>query len=172
MEILSKSVIRKSLIEKRLRLSKEDIASQSDIIVNQIRKDKNYQDSKIVGIYLPIKNEVDLQKLLEDNKTFCAPKIINNEIVFSKIDSQTKYTQGKYNILEPINLKSIREIDYLIVPAVAIFNNYRLGFGGGYYDKFLSKLRPKHVVGVIYSFQEVKFEVDEFDQPLDYYFKG
>jgi 5-formyltetrahydrofolate cyclo-ligase len=172
METLNKKYVRQLILKKRLMLTLSDIALGSDKIVNQIREDINYQKSNIVGIYLPIKNEVDIRKLLNDDKTFCVPKIVNNEIFFTKIDDKTEYQVGKYNILEPINLEVIDEIDYLIVPAIAIYNNYRLGFGGGYYDRYLHKYRPKYVVGVIYQFQEIEFDVRSHDEKLDYFFKG
>ncbi|MGI6782499.1 MAG: 5-formyltetrahydrofolate cyclo-ligase [Acholeplasmataceae bacterium] len=172
MGILSKKEVRNLVLNKRLSLSQEIISLQSDSIIKLIRQDKNYQTSQKIGIYLPIKGEVDVRRLLTDDKIFCVPKVVGSEMIFTKIDLNTKYHTGKYNILEPINTELIIEIDYLIVPSVAIYNNYRLGFGGGYYDKYLSQSRPKHVVGVIYDFQEVPFELDAHDQPLDYYFKG
>lgn len=172
MATLNKKEVRQLILNKRLTLSKEAISLKSNYIVNQIRHDKNYQTSNIIGIYLPIKGEVDVRELLEDNKIFCAPKIVNNQIIFVKVDRKMKYQLGKYNILEPIDTEEVTDIDYLIVPSVAIFNNYRLGFGGGYYDRYLSKKRPKHTVGVIYDFQEIQFKIENHDEVLDYYFKG
>jgi len=172
MEILSKAKIRKIILGKRLRLSSKNIALKSANIISKIRLDKNYQKAHVVGIYMPTKNEIDLTDLLKDDKVFCVPKIINKGLLFSKISDDTKFKSAKFNILEPVNIEEVTEIDYLLVPAIAIFNNHRLGFGGGYYDKFLVRYRPKHVVGVIYDFQEVEFEVDSHDQKLDYYFKG
>lgn len=172
MVILNKRELRGQIIEKRSILSKDIIANSSKKIIDQIRKDHNYQSAKVVGIYLPVNNEIDLRELLTDDKTFASPKIINNELYFSVITKDSPYIYGKFNILEPKDLIYIEQIDYLLTPAVAIYNNFRLGFGGGYYDKYLSKLRPKFVVGVIYEFQEQQFETDNYDQQLDYYFKG
>ncbi len=172
MEILSKSEIRKIILGKRLRLSPEDIALKSAKIVEMIRNDKNYKASKVVGIYMPTQNEINLLDLLKDDKVFCVPKIINKGLVFSKVDEDTKFKEAKFNILEPVKIDEVIEIDFLLVPAVAIFNCHRLGFGGGYYDKYLSKYRPKYVVGVIYDFQHVEFFYEDHDQKIDYYFKG
>jgi len=66
------------------------------------------------------------------------------------------------------------EIDYMIVPALAILKSgYRIGYGKGYYDQFLKRIRPHRAVGVIYGFQEIdSFEIAEHDQPLDAYYTG
>lgn len=172
MAILSKSQVRLKIRSKRRNLNHEVIERSSLEVLEQIRDDLNYQAAKVIGIYLAIDNEINLISILNDKKRFAVPKIINNEIVFVEIDKASQLSKNKFNILEPIDTVIIEELDYLLVPSVAIYNNNRLGFGGGYYDRYLKHKRPKHVVGVIYSFQEVEFEVNDYDQQLDYYFKA
>lgn len=169
-----KKDIRKLLISKRKKISTEEVKRVSKLIIEQIVLDPNYQRAKTVGIYMPINNEIDLTALTKDkSRIFVVPKIINNNnLIFVKIDEKSEFKLNRYNILEPISDENIIEIDYLLVPAVAIYNNYRLGYGGGHYDRYLSHVRPKKIVGVIYQFQEEEFKIDRHDQVLDYYFKA
>ena len=170
----SKKDIRKRLISKRKQISVEEVKLTSERIIKQIVLDPNYQRAKTIGIYMPINNEIDLTMLTKDkSKVFVVPKIINdNNLIFVQIDDSSEFSLNHYNILEPISDDNIIEIDYLLVPAVAIYNNYRLGYGGGHYDRYLSFVRPKKIVGVIYQFQEEEFQIDRHDQILDYYFKA
>lgn len=172
MKISNKKKVRKEILQLRNGLDKRLVSYYSNQIIDKITNDINYQNSKIIGIYMPINNEIDLLDLLKDkSKQFVVPKIEGTEIVFIKIDEKTNYISNQYKILEPTNGNRVNHIDYLITPAVAINKNFRLGYGGGYYDRYLANHRPNYVVGVIYHFQEVDFEIDIHDQKLDYFFK-
>jgi 5-formyltetrahydrofolate cyclo-ligase len=169
-----KEDIRKTQKQKRLNLTQDIVKFKSNIIVNYILKDINFINSSVVGLYYPINNEVDVLSLIDiDNKTYCLPILLSdNSIKFVKFDKNTSLKKSKHNIMEPIIDEEVKDIDYLIVPGLAINNsNYRIGYGMGCYDKYLSTFRPKHVVGVIYDFQLVSEEFnDSYDQKLDYFF--
>lgn len=171
METYNKSLVRKEVLAKRKKLSIVEVNKASQKIVSLIRSDENYQKASIIGIYLPIKNEIDVTSLLSDsNKLFVTPVIINKEMLFSIIEKDSEIVDGIFGTKEPKEVKVVNKIDYLVVPCVAVFNNYRLGYGGGFYDKYLSKNKVDKIVGVIYDFQEIKFEVESHDKKLDYYY--
>lgn len=171
MKISKKTDVRKNLLKTRKSLDKAFIEYHSNHIIVQILEDPNFINSNDIGIYMPVNNELDLTRLLSlKGKTFYVPKTVEDKIIFVEITKKTHLTKGPFQIDEPIEGREAEKLDYLITPSLAIYNNRRLGYGGGYYDKYLSKNRPTFVVGVIYDFQEVEFEYDENDEALDYYF--
>lgn len=144
------------------------------LIIDKILNDPNFNKSFKIGIYLAFNNEVDLASLLSlTTKEFYAPKIDDNdELIFIKIDENSKFASHKFGNLEPINGPITNQLDYIIVPAVAISKNLtRVGYGKGYYDKYLLKNKIAYKVGVIYKFQEVEYlKPEPQDVALDYYF--
>jgi len=172
---MDKMVLRKEMLEKRNKQDKNNLLLKSLNIVNQIKTDSDYINSNVIALFYPMEYEVNLLKLLDDNKIFCFPKVTKDGLIFIKYEKNQNFVQSKFKVFEPIDGIIIDDkIEYLIAPALLISKElYRIGYGKGYYDKFLSLFRPKHVVGVIYDFQEVKsFKYDDYDQKLDKYFKG
>lgn len=169
-----KNDIRKKIIETRNQTSSKSFVHQNDEIIQLIENDFDYKQSKCVGLYYPLRNEVNLLPLTKGQKKYAFPKVEKDGIHFYLLEQSTSFRKSEFGVLEPQEgIVVDHEIDYLLVPALAISKNgYRIGFGKGYYDKFLSLQRPKHVKGVIYDFQEIEFKQDEHDQKLDTYFKG
>lgn len=105
----------------------------------------------LVGAYLPIKEEICLRQLLkwltEFGKPYALPKIISyekREMVFVPCTVSDTLQQNRFGISEPI-LDAETEPDLLIVPALAVdLHGTRLGYGHGYYDRYISKLRAKN----------------------------
>ena len=90
-------------------------------------------------------------------------------MIFQKIDKNTKLVKNKFGILEPVLDKSkiCNESGFMLIPVIAAYKNYRLGFGHGYYDKFLSKNKMNYTLGVGYNFQKVPFKINKWDVKLD-----
>lgn len=164
------------MIEQRksLDINTKGILDQS--LINQIRNDQDYLDAKTVAIYIPMKHEVNLLDLVKDDKLFLIPRIDHDEMSFVSYDKDMKFNISKFGTSEPNNdIESyVKKIDYMIVPALCISKElHRIGYGKGYYDRYISKQRPKKIVGVIYPFQEIDtFDQELHDQKLDGYFKG
>lgn len=172
---MMKNEIRKLMFERRNQASLDDLKQSSFDIINQIQNDLNYQQSKVVAIFYPMEKEVNLLGLVKDSKTFCFPKVTKEGLHFFKYDPNHTFVKSNFGVMEPEGGVIMDDlIDYMCTPALAISNElYRIGYGKGYYDQFLSKHRPKHVVGVIFKFQELEeLPYDSFDQKLDYYIKG
>ncbi len=123
------------------------------------------------------KKEVETNKLLSYlyslNKIVATSKIIHNkDLIHLHITNQTKFVKNSYNILEPDSLQEIAsdEIDIIFIPLLCFDKQgNRVGYGGGYYDKFLAKTK-KSVLKIGLSFFEPVELIDginKYDVPLD-----
>lgn len=133
------------------------------IIKNKLLNLDWYKNSKIIAVYNNFNTEVDtkvfIEMCLREGKIVCVPIIENNyKMNFYRIESlnDTKY-QNKFNINEPLkkidNLMLKDKIDLMIVPGICFdLNKNRVGFGKGYYDRYLQNCKA-HKVGVCYSEQ-------------------
>lgn len=170
-----KSEIRKQMISKRNQMQSHTLKEHNEKIIEKIKADDRFQNASCIGIYYPMQNEVNLLPLTSVHKKFAFPKVESDGIHFYELDPKTSFKKSGFGVMEPqAGRRCDEEIDLLLVPALAISKaGYRIGFGKGYYDQFLSKIRPKHVIGVIYDFQEIDaFDHASYDQKIDGYIKG
>jgi 5-formyltetrahydrofolate cyclo-ligase len=178
-----KEKLRELYQNKRKQMSKTILKNKSSIITDKIYsyvKENNYKD---IMIFVSFRNEIythDLVKelLKEQNTNIYVPYIDKkaDEMKISHIKNFTNDLKpGVFGILEPkeqlrtdINLKD--KLDLIIVPGLVYSKNgYRIGYGGGYYDKFLSSITGDvKKVGIVYSNLVVeKLPVDSYDIPVD-----
>jgi 5-formyltetrahydrofolate cyclo-ligase len=146
--------------QKRRMLSAEQVASDSASIVAQIERMSAFQDAKTVMLYYPVHNEVDLRPLLTKyagQKTFLLPVTHRHSIEVRPYDGEEMMRKGHFGIPEPQTNTYRGSIDLILVPGV-LFDRHRrrIGRGGGYYDRFLSRQRRALKIGVCYSFQLYK----------------
>lgn len=142
--ITEKAVLRKELLSLRKTLSPSVLTADS------LNAYKEFQDAKTVFCYVSYNGEVDTINLLSDilkTKTLVVPYCIDNDgnMIAVKISSADNLEKGMYGIPEPKNPVPFpkEEIDFVIVPGVAFSKDgYRLGYGKGYYDRFLSDITP------------------------------
>lgn len=172
---MKKSDLRKHMKHLRDQYDLEKREKENDIIIRKIKADPRFQQAKTIAIFYPMGSEIDLRYLMNEKQTFCFPKIEQDGMHFYAYYPMQAFAASKFGVMEPLDgSRCDDEIDYMLTPALAISKEgYRIGYGKGYYDQFLTKYRPKHVFGVIFSFQEVDtFDVFSHDQKLDGYFKG
>ncbi len=170
-----KKNIRKHMINLRKSLNSEEKKELDKQIVTLIRADKRYQQAKTVALFYPMSFEIDLRDLLKDNKVFLFPKVNGLDMTFYPYNDEMRFIKSAFGVYEPEEgTPYIDTIDYMIVPALAIDqNNHRIGYGKGFYDRYLKNHRPKKAVGVIYPFQFINhIEISELDEKLDGYIKG
>ncbi len=164
--------------KKILKLRKSKNLENNHINFKELMKFVRYQKNiKIVGGYFPFNKEIDdlkiLQALEKKKYLITLPKIKkNNQMDFFEWSFTQPLIINKYGIPEPIS-NNIRYPDLLLVPLVAYDKKFnRIGYGGGYYDRFLKKIskRKKIVtVGLAYSFQKViNIPINDYDIKLDY----
>ena len=127
---------------------------------------------KTVSVFMSFKNEIDTSELInylfENGYTICVPKIIDKEMVMCKIENTDNLIKNSYGILEPQDSIVIKDIDLIITPLVAFDENlYRVGYGGGYYDKYFKNTNAKKI-GFAFSIQQIqKVPAEKFDIKLD-----
>lgn len=155
-----KKIIRKQILKKRKLLSKDEVFSASKIICDKILSLDVYNKCNNICIYSPINNEVNVFLLIDDSikhqKKVYLPKTLDDKICFFEYDGKSDLVLGKYNILEPVsNKKLIPNRNTLIIMPGAVFsyNCDRIGYGGGYYDRFLQDYPMCNTLAVSYDFQ-------------------
>ncbi|MEX6588039.1 5-formyltetrahydrofolate cyclo-ligase [Paraclostridium bifermentans] len=161
-----KKDFRKKVIELRKKQSPQSIIYKSKKISDIILSLEDVKKASTIMIYLDFNNEVKTDNLVNSlislGKKVLVPITIkeNKTLVPSQIKNiNTEVSIGTYGIREPkkefIRVTDIESIDVLIVPAVAFdINRFRLGYGGGFYDRFIEKLRPDSItIGIAFEFQ-------------------
>jgi len=171
---LSKKLLRKKLIlirKKRYKKFENVEAKIFDIIKNLKFK------INIIGGYYPINYEFDclpvLKKFFEKKFLISLPVVSNsNQMNFFNWTSDTHLTVNNMGIPEPLSKKIVYP-DLILVPLVGFDKNkFRLGYGGGYYDRYIEKVgkfKKFKTIGLSFSFQEIKkLPVNKFDKKLDF----
>lgn len=173
---LEKKIIRKFLINRRKQLSGD--YEKKNMSHVHLRPLLNNINSDYVGSYVDYNFELSTNSLnkylIEKNINICLPKINSKskEINFFKFCTGTKLIKNKYNILEPEVTNEIIFPKLVLVPLLA-FNEsgFRLGYGGGFYDKYFSSQEEKDIikVGLGFSFQKAnQIPIESHDQKLDW----
>jgi len=160
--------------QKRRILTPDRIKEDSAKIVERIAQMHHFKDAKTVMVYYPVHNEVDLRGLVqqfEKEKTFLFPAIAHHthKMEVRRFESHTPFVKGRYGIPEPKTEAYDGPIDMIITPGLCFDkNHWRVGRGGGYYDRFLRRFPGVYKVGVGYDFQLHK-EVPHwiFDRRVD-----
>lgn len=163
---MTKKELRKNLLIKRDSL--RDISLN---IIRHIKETKILDGFKRIGIYYPLKGEINLLSLIDiyPDKEFCFPKTME-EIAFYHENNISNFHKAKFNVLEPnSNILVERDsIDVFLIPCVGItYNNKRIGYGKGYYDRYLDGYKGMKI-GICYKeLSNLDFECDEWDLVLD-----
>ncbi|MCH8973227.1 MAG: 5-formyltetrahydrofolate cyclo-ligase [Thaumarchaeota archaeon] len=140
-----KSSLRKVLLEKRDSISDDLMKIASEQIHRNLKKIAQFRHAKRVGSYYPIGSEVltqnIMQELLSEGKEILLPKVVEDNLEFRKIKDFNSLEKGNFDIMEPKdNCPASENLDVVLVPTIGIDRNgLRLGYGYGFYDRFLSK---------------------------------
>ena len=174
---IKKDKIRKQILEKRSSLSHEEVDKKSELIIENLTPYlKNAQN---IMIFMDMKNEVRITKLIElyPEKNFFISKIVNSKNREMKINkyNENELVLHKFGYYESSSDDFYDEkiLDIVVVPALAFDSSKnRIGFGGGYYDTFLNKVRGKNkntlFIGVCYDFQMIEeVPIEGHDITLD-----
>ncbi len=162
-----KNELRKKYLEIRNNIINKE--EKDNIIFNKVINNVYVKNAKTILIYVSINSEVDTKKLIAyflKNKKVAVPKIENNTMNFYYINSLNDLKIGTYYILEPTtNIKVTDFKDTIsITPGICFSkDNYRIGYGKGYYDKFYSK-HNIYSIGLCYKECLIEnFTKDKYD---------
>lgn len=140
---MTKEELRKTFREQRNSLT--DKTKKSQMITKNIISSPIFQKASVVMLYRSAKGEVETDVLWqickEQGKTCVFPKCVSKtEMIAVLAESEEDFSVSGFGILEPTSDEAFpkEQIDLIIVPALAFDrNNYRMGYGGGYYDRYL-----------------------------------
>ena len=164
----------RAIVEQRRRImSKVQVNVDSTRIIEQIEQMSAFREAKVVMLYYPVHNEVDLRPLLskyKGQKTFLLPVTHRRSMEVRPYDGEDMMRTGRMGVPEPQTPTYKGPIDLMLVPGVVFdVHRHRIGRGGGYYDKFLSKHPFAKKIGVCYSFQLKRHTIPHYvhDRKMD-----
>lgn len=174
---MNKSQLRALYKSKRNQLSEVEIQKFSQKILQNLKSMAIWEKS-VFHVFVPIvqNHEVNtfpiIEYLHENGKTVLVPKVEGDKMHSCLIDVDTEWTVGKFHVPEPLDCQiSDLPIDVILMPMlVCDLSGNRIGYGGGYYDRFLGDIKyPILKLGLsFFSPIDQKFEIFTQDVPLDY----
>lgn len=168
-QIYTKDELRIWAKEKRHRA---DFDVLNKKIVENIRTLDIYKSAKNVMIFYPLADEINLLGLADDGKNFSFPVVFGDEIVSFK--KGKKFKKGEFGVFEPVGTEEqeISELDLVLAPALCVDEKgYRVGYGKGYYDRFIKKLnrkRTKLLTPIFDEFVVDSIGAEQFDEKVDF----
>jgi len=156
-----KDSLRKVFLEKRDSISADLKKIASKKIQKNLKKISDFRNAQSIACYYPIGSEVltqdIIQEALSEGKEVFLPKVDGQNIIFKKISDFKDVEKGSFDIMEPKDeCPNATKIDVILVPTVGISpKGFRLGYGYGFYDRFLSKTNAKSIA-LTFSKQIVK----------------
>lgn len=172
---MNKQELRKTIREQKRAMTPEEVERRSAELMRLFLASDAYKNAKTIYGYLPYNQEVRTVPMLEqaqrDGKRVAVPKVYGDEMKFLYLDDLTQVAKGYSGIPEPIadEPEADDETALVLMPGLAFDpQGHRIGYGGGFYDKFLCA-EPNHpTVALCYDFQVLPvLETEEFDIPVD-----
>ena len=168
---------KKAEIRKKMKLALKtfdfsDRQQQTKIIIDQFLASDVYQRAQTIAVFMPMAFEFDMTRLLADtSKRIVIPKTLpQRKMIFTDYDEEMLF-------LTPFGVRESKSVlavipDLIIVPGLAwTADGYRVGYGGGYYDRYLADFTGQ-TVSFVYDFQLLPtIERNKFDIPVEHIFK-
>lgn len=173
---MDKRQLRQSIRQQKRAMTEEEILRRSAKLGELFAASEAYRDAKTIYGYLPYNQEVRtvpmLERALREGKRVAVPKVYGEEMQFIYLDDLNQVAKGYAGIPEPIADGPVAddETALVLMPGLAFDpQGHRIGYGGGFYDKFLAA-EPNHpTLALCYDFQMLPaLETEEHDIPVDY----
>lgn len=172
---MDKKQLRRAIRQRKLAMSPAEIEEKSRILGEKFTSSEPYRQAKTIYGYLPYNQEVRtvpmLQRALLDGKRVAVPKVYGDEMKFIYLEDLSRVAEGNAGIPEPIDDGPIADdpTALVLMPGLAFDpQGHRIGYGGGFYDKFLAAEPGHPTLALCYDFQMLpQLETEEFDIPVD-----
>lgn len=179
---MPKHVLRKHIYAVRDSLTPEEISAKSRAVAGQLEKLPFYREAGVIMFFMNFRSEVETGEMVKSSLArgirVIIPKMVpkKRELIPSELlDYEKDLTRGYFGVPEPqpeaLRPVDPRQIDLLIVPGVAFdLQGNRLGYGGGYYDRFFERLCPgAPLVAPTFELQLVEqVPVEAWDRRMDW----
>ena len=172
---MDKKELRAMIRAQKRAMTEQEIESKSQRLTELFLATDAYRQAKTIYGYLPYNQEVRTEALLEqalrDGKRVAVPKCYGDEMRFIYLDDLSKVEKGYCGIPEPVDDEPVGDdpTALVLMPGLAFDEEgHRIGYGGGFYDKFLMQ-EPEHpTLALCYDFQMLpELHTEEFDIPVD-----
>ena len=172
---MDKKELRAQIRARKRAMTEAEITEKSEKLGQLFAASPLYLQAKTIYGYLPYNQEVRTVPMLEqakkDGKRVAVPKVMGDEMVFIYLDDLANVEKGYAGIPEPVENSPVADDPHALVlmPGLAFDpQGHRIGYGGGFYDKFLAA-EPEHpTLALCYDFQMLPaLETEEFDIPVD-----
>lgn len=172
---MDKKTLRQEIRQQKRAMTPEEIDRASARLGELFIDSELYRQAKTIYGYLPYNQEVRtvpmLQQALRDGKRVAVPKVYGEEMKFIYLEDFSRVEKGYAGIPEPMDDEPVAEdrTALVLMPGLAFDPaGHRIGYGGGFYDKFLAA-EPEHpTLALCYAFQmRPQLETEEFDIPVD-----
>ncbi len=172
---MDKQQLRKYIRDQKRAMTEEQICQKSEELGRLFLASRAYQEAKTIYGYLPYNQEVRtvavLQQALADGKRVAVPKCYGDQMRFIYLTDLSQVEKGYCGIPEPIADGPVAQDSTALVlmPGLAFTKDgQRMGYGGGFYDKFLAA-EPSHpTLALCYDFQMVEqIPTEDYDIPVD-----
>lgn len=172
---MDKSALRKEIREKKRAMTAAQIEEASTRLAELFLNSDAYRNAKTIYGYLPYNQEVRtvpmLEQAIKDGKRVAVPKVYGDEMRFILMEDLTLVETGYAGIPEPVADGPVaQDLTALVLMPGLAFDpaGHRIGYGGGFYDKFLEKEPDHPTVALCYDFQMLpSLETDAHDIPVD-----
>ena len=173
--MIDKTALRKQIRDQKRAMTPEAIEEKSRRLGELFLQSQAYQQARSIYGYLPYNQEVRtvamLEQALKDGKKVAVPKCYGDEMRFIWMEDLSKVEKGYCGIPEPIDDEPIADdkTALVLMPGLAFDpQGHRMGYGGGFYDKFLEQEPDHPTIALCYDFQMFDhLETEDHDIPVD-----
>jgi 5-formyltetrahydrofolate cyclo-ligase len=174
-----KNQLREFMLYKRNRISIRQVYEKSKRVQYNVVNSRQFLIAQTVGVYFPLGSEVRTEEIIRvaisSGKKVALPRVKSGGMKFYQINDKAfkldNLVIGRFGIREPIkNGEEVVKIDLLIVPGI-VFDSQgsRIGYGRGYFDRFIGGAKVSFSLGLAYQFQLVSYRLpqSDVDQKID-----
>ena len=168
-----KAELRKKILQEMKSLSQEQKQAMDQVLTERFLQHPFYQEAKVIATYLSFPHEFQTQGLIEqalkDGKKVLIPKTYSKGRMDFVVYDPQQLVKTSFGLLEPqgdLEVVDASQIDLIHVPGLAFTTKgYRIGYGGGYYDRYLKHF-PGHTLSTVYPCQIRDFIPEDHDIPV------